>query len=63
MEKASKFVNKAHAIYVYIITSEEPGQMSHKGRRLKNIGTGITNASKTGCLPPVNLRSECANII
>jgi hypothetical protein len=46
MEKASKFVNKAHAIYVYIITSEEPGQMSHKGRRLKNIGTGITNASK-----------------
>jgi hypothetical protein len=46
VEKVSKFVNKAHAIYAYIITSEELGYMSHKGRKLNKIGTGITNGSK-----------------
>jgi hypothetical protein len=40
MEKASKFINKAHAMDAYIITSEELGSMSHKGRKFKNIGTG-----------------------
>ena len=37
--------------------------MSHKGRKLKQIGTGITIGSKTGCVPPVNLRSKSASII
>jgi hypothetical protein len=63
VEKVSKFVNKSHAIYAYIITSEELGSMSYEGRKLKKIGTGITNGSKNGCVPPVNLRSESANII
>ena len=46
MEKASKFINKGHAMDAYIITSEELGSMSHKGRKFKNIGTGITHVSK-----------------
>jgi hypothetical protein len=50
-------------LYAYIITSEELGSMSHKGRKLKNIDTGITKVSKTGFVPPVNQRSESANII
>jgi hypothetical protein len=58
VEKVPKFVNKSHAIYAYIITSEELGSMSHKGRKLKNIGTGITKVSKTGFVPPVNQRSH-----
>ncbi|CAB9541012.1 hypothetical protein BROOK1789B_1601 [Bathymodiolus brooksi thiotrophic gill symbiont] len=37
--------------------------MSHKGRKLKKIGTSITNGSKNGFVPPVNLRSESASII
>jgi hypothetical protein len=37
--------------------------MSHEGRKLKKIGTGITNGSKNGFVPPVNLRSESASII
>ena len=47
-EKASKFVNNARAMYMYacIITSEELGYMSHKGRKFENIGTGIRNVSK-----------------
>jgi hypothetical protein len=46
MEKASKFINKGQAMDAYIITSEELGSMSHKGRKFKNIGTGITHVSK-----------------
>ena len=47
-EKASKFVNNARAMYMYayIISSEEQGYMSHKGRTFENIGTGIPNVSK-----------------
>ena len=33
------------------------------GRKLIKIGTGITNGTKNGFVPPVNLRSESANII
>jgi hypothetical protein len=37
--------------------------MSYEGRKLKKIGTSITNGSKNGFVPPVNLRSESASII
>jgi hypothetical protein len=50
-------------IYAYIITSEELGSMSYEGRKLKKIETSITNGTKNGFVPHVNLRSESANII